>query len=257
MDTQQTYLVYLTYYTGTKLPQWYIGSTNLDKINKGYNGSVRSKKYKAMYDYEQINNKHLFKTRILTYHDTRKKALKEELRLQKKHNVVTNVNYYNEAFASIEGYFGRDVSGKNNGMFGRTQTKKSIEQQLQNKDYSLILQKTNNTKLNTIKDGKNLHQLGSEKAAITMTTTICENGLTIAQNRGLEISKTREKSSRRFNILKAGKIIKSDVLLKQLNAISQSLLKSTIVRPFGSRLQAQWIERGLGYLIGAYVEEIT
>ena len=31
------YCVYLTIYTGNKLPPFYIGSTSLKKINKGYN----------------------------------------------------------------------------------------------------------------------------------------------------------------------------------------------------------------------------
>lgn len=39
------YVVYLTMYKGTKLPKWYIGSTNINKINKGYHGSVASEEW--------------------------------------------------------------------------------------------------------------------------------------------------------------------------------------------------------------------
>jgi len=116
MTTQITkeFIVYLTFYTGTKLPKWYIGSSYLENIKKGYNGSVTSKKYKEIYKREQLVNKTAFRTKILSYHSTRKQALSEELRLQQKHNVVANINYYNQSFASIDGFFGMDVAGETN-----------------------------------------------------------------------------------------------------------------------------------------------
>jgi len=49
------YVVYLTHYKGTKLPKWYIGSSNELKVKNGYNGSVKSKKYKKIYLKEQKN----------------------------------------------------------------------------------------------------------------------------------------------------------------------------------------------------------
>lgn len=114
----KNYVVYLTMYSGDKLPKWYIGSSYEEKILKGYNGSVRSKKYKEIYDVEQHLNKHLFKTRILSYHLTREEAVKEELRVQQIHKVMTNHKYVNESYATINGCFGRDVSGVNNPNYG-------------------------------------------------------------------------------------------------------------------------------------------
>ena len=107
-------VVYLTMYSGELLPRWYIGSSYENKILNGYNGSVSSKKWGDIYSSEQKENKHLFKTRILSYHDTKIEALEEELRLQKMLNVVRNVSYINESYAQPNGFFGRDVSGELN-----------------------------------------------------------------------------------------------------------------------------------------------
>ena len=113
------YCTYITMYSGELLPKWYIGSSTIEKIKKGYNGSVCSKRYKEIYDNEQLLHKHIFKTRILSVHNTRQDAVAEELRLQKLHNVVKNKKYFNESFAQKNGCFARDKSGENNPMFGK------------------------------------------------------------------------------------------------------------------------------------------
>lgn len=116
------YCVYVTIYNGLLLPKRYIGSCKLEKISTGYNGSVVSKKYKDLYKSEQKNNKHLFKTRILSRHNTDKDARLRELQLQIKYDVVKSKLYMNESLAKVDGYFGRDVSGKNNPMFGKSRS---------------------------------------------------------------------------------------------------------------------------------------
>jgi len=117
MNTHK-YCVYLTTYSGKKLPPYYIGSTSIDKIDGGYNGSVKSKKFKKIYDEEQKLNKHLFKTEILFSFSTRKEALEKELELQVENNVVKSENYFNEALASVNGCFGRDTSGELHPLYG-------------------------------------------------------------------------------------------------------------------------------------------
>ena len=104
----KNYVVYLTYYKGNKLPKWYVGSTSLKKINEGYNGSVSSKELTCIYRTEQKHNKHLFKTRILSYHISREEAYVEELRVQKLHKVATNERYINKGYAG--GFIGGDNS---------------------------------------------------------------------------------------------------------------------------------------------------
>ncbi len=112
------YCVYLTIYKGEKLPRRYIGSCKISRIRSGYNGSISSKKWSTIYKYEQTNNKHLFKTRILSVHETSVSALNEELRLHLAYDVVQSKDFMNESLARVNGFFGRDVSGENNPMYG-------------------------------------------------------------------------------------------------------------------------------------------
>lgn len=114
------YCVYMTVYFGELLPRRYIGSSSVKRVLSGYNGSVSSKKYSAAFKLEQNTNKHLFKTRILSYHETSISAREEELRLQMKYEVVKNAKYMNESLARPNGFHGRDVSGENNPMFGKS-----------------------------------------------------------------------------------------------------------------------------------------
>ncbi len=113
------YCVYLTIYLGNKMPPFYIGSTSVDKINNGYHGSVSSKMWKETWWSEIKYNPHLFESKIICLHETRQEATDKEYKLQKQLNVVKNPLYINQAFANINGHFGRDVSGELNPMFGK------------------------------------------------------------------------------------------------------------------------------------------
>lgn len=116
------YCTYLTVYKGDKLPRRYIGSTTVAKIKSGYTGSVSSKKWEEIYKQEQRDNKQLFKTRILSTHETDKEAREAELDLHLRYNVVLSELYFNESLAKPNGHFVRDVSGKNNPMYGKNRT---------------------------------------------------------------------------------------------------------------------------------------
>lgn len=122
------YCVYLTIYSGSKFPQKYVGSTSIEKFNKGYHGSVRSKKYKTIWKEELKNNPNLFISKILSIHATREEALTAELNFQIENNVVKSEDYINLSLASPNGFFGKDVSGVNNPMFGRKHSEKSKTQ---------------------------------------------------------------------------------------------------------------------------------
>jgi len=119
------YCVYLTLYLGSLLPKRYIGSSSIERVKLGYNGSVKSKKYKMLYDTEQVENKHLFKTRILSIHDSIEAAQMAELSLQIKYNVVKSALYMNMSYASPNGCFGRDISGVSHPMYGKKLSKES------------------------------------------------------------------------------------------------------------------------------------
>ena len=113
------YCVYITFYKGNKLPPFYIGSSTVKRIEKGYRGSVASTRYKTMWKYELEANPHLFKTSIISRHKNRNDALTRELIIQESLGVVRNPLYCNLSTARENGFFGRDVSGKLNPMYGK------------------------------------------------------------------------------------------------------------------------------------------
>lgn len=118
--SDKPFCVYLTTYLGNKLPPFYIGSSSVDKVlNENYHGTVLSKKYKSIWQSELKVNRHLFKTKIIAFAATREAALTIEYRLQKAQNVVESSMFINMSFATINGYFGRDVAGPNNPMYGK------------------------------------------------------------------------------------------------------------------------------------------
>lgn len=106
------YVTYLTIYYGSKLPMFYIGSSDSDKIINGYRGTVKSKKYKSIWENELKFNPQLFKTKIISKHSCRSDATSKEYKLQVLLNVIKSPMYINKAFAAKNGFFGMDVVGK-------------------------------------------------------------------------------------------------------------------------------------------------
>lgn len=104
------YCTYLTVYTGNKMPQFYIGSSNEDKINCGYRGSVSSKMYGNIWKTELKQNPQLFKTYVITRHATREEALEKEDYFHKFFKVMSNPMYINRSRAI--GLFGSLVTTK-------------------------------------------------------------------------------------------------------------------------------------------------
>lgn len=112
------YVVYKTIYCGNRLPPYYIGSSSLEKIENGYLGSVSSNEYKNIWEDEIKINPHLFSITILEEYNNRKSALLGELEYQIKYDVVKSPMYCNKSFAIPNGFFGMDVSGEKNPMYG-------------------------------------------------------------------------------------------------------------------------------------------
>lgn len=119
MSSKSIYCTYLTTYLGNKMPMFYIGSASMKRIENGYHGSISSKLYSTVYKEELLSNPHLFKTKIISTHPTDKEAKQKELFFQQKLNVVKSSMYINMSFATVNGFFGKDVSGENNPMFGK------------------------------------------------------------------------------------------------------------------------------------------
>lgn len=113
------YVVYLTIYDGDELPRYYIGSSSEDKIKRGYGGSVHSKKYGETWRWLRKEHPERFKTIIIARFGDRELALKEELKLHKKLDVVKSEHFINMSYACPNGNHGMDVSGIKNPMYGK------------------------------------------------------------------------------------------------------------------------------------------
>ena len=100
-----THCVYLTEYSGSKLPPFYIGSTSVEKVQNGYRGSVSSKEYSAIWKTELRTNPNLFKTIIISYCKDKKQSLEKEYYFQQRMNVVENSLYINKGFANKNFFF--------------------------------------------------------------------------------------------------------------------------------------------------------
>ena len=101
----------MTVYFGALLPRRYIGSSYVERVNSGYRGSVKSQRYKNIWNSELTNNPQLFKTRILKTFDSKQTALEFELFLHIKYNVVKSNKYINMANAQPTGFFGMSKKG--------------------------------------------------------------------------------------------------------------------------------------------------
>lgn len=116
------YCVYLTTYKGNKLPPFYIGSSNLERVSGGYHGTVLSKTYKVIWRQELKHNPHLFTTKVVSTHHTRKEALLKERQLQQALCVVESPLYINKSYAAVDGKFGVRLVGNEHPLFGKQRT---------------------------------------------------------------------------------------------------------------------------------------
>ena len=113
------YCVYLTVYHGNKLPMYYIGSSSILRIENGYRGSITSRRYKNIWQQELKEHPELFKIYIIKPFTERKEATAYENYLQNYFKVIISSMYVNQAVASLNGFHGMDVSGKNNPNYGK------------------------------------------------------------------------------------------------------------------------------------------
>lgn len=95
-NSPTTYVTYITFYKGNRLPPFYIGYSTKTKVLNGYHGSVRSFKYRQVWEFELKNNPQLFKTKIISTFSTKKEALNHEEYLHSFFNVAHNELYINK-----------------------------------------------------------------------------------------------------------------------------------------------------------------
>lgn len=94
-DKNLPFCTYLTIYSGNKLPPFYIGYKDVLSVIKGYHGSVTSEFYKSIWLKELKENPKLFKTIILTYHETASEATKKESYFLRFFDAKRNPMYIN------------------------------------------------------------------------------------------------------------------------------------------------------------------
>ena len=116
------YVTYITFYSGNKLPPYYIGYTTTKNIEKGYNGSVTSKKYKEIWKEERTNNPHLFKTKIIKFWETKKEALSHEEKIHSMLKVNKNDLYINQCISNQKWTLppNRKLSGEHKKKIGKS-----------------------------------------------------------------------------------------------------------------------------------------
>lgn len=95
------YCVYFTIYKGSRLPPFYVGSTKIAKIARGYHGSVSSALWGSIWKQEIRENPHLFMTLIIPgqIRHTAAEILDLELAWQQSFDVVEDICFINQAFA--------------------------------------------------------------------------------------------------------------------------------------------------------------
>lgn len=147
------YVVYLITYSGDKHPPYYIGSTTISKLENGYRGSVRSLVWKDIYRKEVKENPNAYSYSILARTDTRKMALELERELQILYDVVKSDLFVNRSLAAVNGFFGMDVRGENNPMYGKYASDKTKE----------ALSKASLGKVSVTEDGINYFKVTTEE----------------------------------------------------------------------------------------------
>jgi hypothetical protein len=103
------------------MPPFYIGYTTEAKILKGYNGTVTSKRYKAIWQQERRDHPELFKTVILSSHVTDQEALQHEEFIQRFFDAPNNPMFINMAI-SRKGF---GAAGENNPFFNKRHTEET------------------------------------------------------------------------------------------------------------------------------------
>lgn len=107
MSTKSIYCVYLTVFSGSELPPFYIGSSNENRIAVGYHGSVKSIEYEKIWNFQLKNFPEKFQTTITSRHKTRKEAARREHEILKFFDAANNVMYINKSNAGSDFFAGQ------------------------------------------------------------------------------------------------------------------------------------------------------
>lgn len=90
-----TFCTYITIYSGNLLPPFYIGYSSVERLGKGYHGTVSSALYKSVWKSELRLHPELFITKIIKIFNTRQEACLHETLIQSHLQVHVNPLYIN------------------------------------------------------------------------------------------------------------------------------------------------------------------
>lgn len=183
------FCTYLTIYSGDMMPKYYLGSTSIENIiNNNYYGSISSKRFKTIFKNELKNNPELFDIIILTEHDNRKDALKQELIYQIKVDCVRNNDYINRSLAKPNGYFGFNGAGIESNVYGLKRSKDSKEK------YRLANLGENNPQYGKPSKRKGCTQIAWNKG-IKMPNPSPKKGIPMSEEQKLKIKLSKQNIS--------------------------------------------------------------
>lgn len=111
------YVVYLIHYKGEDLPPFYVGSSSMSRLEKGYRGSPKSIEWGALWEGARRSRPELFEYSVVSRHFTREGATNAERVYHEIASVVSSPFYANKAVAN-KGSFTSDSKGVNNNSFG-------------------------------------------------------------------------------------------------------------------------------------------
>jgi hypothetical protein len=94
------FCIYLTSYRGNKLPPFYVGSSSTKQIARGYHGSVKSRRYRKIWEAEIEHHPEMFRTQVVALYDTRQEAYDAEERLHRRLDIIKNPMHINLALAN-------------------------------------------------------------------------------------------------------------------------------------------------------------
>lgn len=211
------YCTYITFYSGNKLPPFYIGYSSIEKVKNGYNGSVSSKIYKKIWEKERKENPHLFKTKIIKTFKMRIDAGKHEEFVQKFFNVHKNPMFINRSIGYSQFNLDEAIQNKTHHFFNSKVQSEINMKNIRNGTHHFQNSEFQRSLSQRAKSKPEFHDRQSKQTS-AMNTCLIENGT--------------------HNLLNCGDFVKS-VIDEKLNRECVKRLKE-IIKITPTRLGQNW-----------------
>ena len=227
------YCTYITFYSGNKLPPFYIGLGTISKIKNGYNGSVSSKIYKAIWEKERKENPNLFKTKIIKEFYKRADASAHEEYLHCAFNVHKNPLFINRAIG--HSHF-------------------NLSESLQNKTHHFYNSKVQ-SEINKNRIAKGTHQF-TDKSFQSKMSAAQKNKPYFHENQSKVCSDLNKRliSNGTHNFLGGGEIVKATIKEKANRQCVKDLREILKINP--TKLGRNWFRKSDDWIL-AKIKELS